>query len=72
MQIQPISNTDGYSLFIRHLPNNFYHLNIVDPNNEVHHFEGIYSNPQAAIEKGKSVIENFKFWQEKAPQQSHV
>ena len=72
MKIQPISNTDGYSLFIRHFPNNFYHLNIVDPNNEVHHFEGIYSNPQAAIAQGKSVIENFKFWQEKAPQSSKV
>ena len=59
MEIQPISNTDGYSLVIRHLPNNFYHLNIVDPNNELHHFEGVYSSFQAAIEKGKSVIENF-------------
>ena len=72
MEIQPRSNTDGYSLVIRNFPNNFYHLNIVDPNNKVHHFEGVYSSSQAAIEKGKSVIENFIFWQEKAPQQSYV
>ena len=65
MEIQPILNIDGYNLFVQNHANNLYHLNIVDANDEVHHFEGIYSSPQAAIEKGKSVIENFKFWREK-------
>jgi hypothetical protein len=65
MKIQPILNIDGYNLFIQNYANNFYHLNIVDSNDEVHHFEGIYASPQAAIEKGKSVIENFKFWRNK-------
>ena len=69
MQIQPILNIEGYSLFVQHFADNLYHLNIVDPNQEVHHFEGIYSSPQAAIEKGKSVIENFKFWREKTSKQ---
>ena len=69
MQIQPISNIEGYSLFVQHFSDNLYHLNIVDPNQEVHHFEGIYSSPQAAIEKGKAVIKNFKFWQEKTSKQ---
>lgn len=72
METQPISNIDGYSLFVRHFAHNFYHLNIVDPSNEVHHFEGIYSSPEAAIEKGKSVIENFKFWREQAPKKSQL
>lgn len=66
MEAQPLSNIDGYNLFVQNFSNNFYHLNIVDPDNVVHHFEGIYSSPQAAIEKGKSVIQNFKFWREKA------
>ena len=65
MEVQPLSNIDDYNLFVQHCANNFYHLNIVDPDNVVHHFEGIYSSPQAAVEKGKSVIENFKFWRRK-------
>lgn len=63
------SNSDDYNLSVQHFPGNLYHLNIVDPDNEIHHFEGIYSSPQAAIEKGKSVIENFKFWRGKTAQQ---
>ncbi|MEN9521163.1 MAG: hypothetical protein RLZZ381_3751 [Cyanobacteriota bacterium] len=59
------SNIKGYSLFVQHLANNLYHLNIVDPDEQVHHFEGVYSSPQAAMEKGKSVIENFIFWRKK-------
>jgi hypothetical protein len=50
---------------VQHLANNLYHLNIVDPEDRVHHFEGVYSSPQAAMEKGKSVIENFIFWRKK-------
>ena len=69
MEIQPISNIEGYSLFVQHFSDNLYHLNIVAPNNEIHHFEGIYSSPQAAIEKGTAVIENFKFWREKTSKQ---
>ena len=67
MENQPTSNSNSgdYNLSVQHFPGNLYHLNIIDPDNQVHHFEGIYSSPQAAIEKGKSVIENFKFWREK-------
>ena len=65
MEIQPISNIDGYNLFVQHYSNNLYHLNIVDPQQQLHHFEGIYSSPQAAIAKGKSVIENLIFWRDK-------
>ena len=64
MEIKSLSNVDGYNLFIQHFPGNLYHLNIVDPEDRVYQFEGIYSSPQAAIEKGQSVIENFKFWRE--------
>ena len=69
MEMHPISNVDGYNLFVQHFDNNLYHLNIVDPDHQIHHFEGIYSSPQAAIEKGKSVIENFIFWRSKAAKQ---
>ena len=65
MEIQPISNIDGYNLFVQHYSNNLYHLNIVDPQQQLHHFEGIYSSPQAAIAKGKSVIGNLIFWRNK-------
>ena len=65
MEVQPISNINGYNLFVQHYPNNLYHLNIIDPEDRLHHFEGIYSSPQAAIEKGKSVIDNFIFWRNK-------
>ena len=70
MESQLLSNIDGYNLFVQNFSNNFYHLNIVTPDNVVHHFEGIYSSPQVATEKGKSVIQNLKFWRETTPQQS--
>ncbi len=66
MKIQPTAAIDGYKLFVQHLSNNLYYLNIVDPDNKVHHFEGIYSSPKAAREQGKFVIQNFKFWREKS------
>ena len=69
MEPQILSNIDGYNLAIQHLSHNFYHLNIVDPDNVLHHFEGIYASPQAAMEKGKSVIQNFKFWRDKTSPQ---
>ncbi|MEO1670500.1 MAG: hypothetical protein AAFR77_06880 [Cyanobacteria bacterium J06631_2] len=65
METQPISNIDGYNLFVQHFANNFYHLNIVDPEEKIHHFEGVYASPQAAVAKGKSVIDNFIFWRSK-------
>ncbi|MBW4532406.1 MAG: hypothetical protein KME09_00540 [Pleurocapsa minor HA4230-MV1] len=65
METNSSSNINGYNLFVQHLANNLYHLNIVDPEDQVHHFEGVYSSPQAAMEKGKSVIENFIFWRKK-------
>ena len=65
MSTQTLSHIDGYNLSVQSFSSNFYHLNIVDPDNILHHFEGIYPSPQAAMEKGKSVIQNFNFWQEK-------
>lgn len=65
MEVQPLSQVDGYNLLVRNFDHNFYHLDIIDPDQVVHHFEGIYSSPQAAIAKGQAVIENFKFWRDK-------
>ena len=65
METQLILNINGYNLFVQHYSNNLYHLNIVDPEQQLHHFEGIYSSPQAAMAKGKSVIGNFVFWRNK-------
>lgn len=72
MEIQSISNVDGYNLFIQDFPGNLYHLNIVDPDKRVYQFEGIYSSPQAAIEKGQTVIKNFQFWRERTPKSRTV
>lgn len=65
METNSRANISGYNLFVQHLAHNLYHLNIVDPEAQVHHFEGVYSSPQAAMAKGKSVIENFIFWRKK-------
>lgn len=70
METQPILNIDGYNLFVRHFANNIYHLNIVTPEELIHHFEGIYPNPQAAIDRGKTVIENLIFLAESKPRKA--
>ncbi|MEL6493960.1 MAG: hypothetical protein AAFQ41_02405 [Cyanobacteria bacterium J06623_7] len=62
METHSVSNSHGYNLFVQHYANNLYHLKIVDPEQQLHQFEGIYPTPQAAIAKGQSVIENFIFW----------
>ena len=61
MKIQTPICIDGYSLLVCRGDGNFYSLSIVDPEAVVHSFEGIYSSPDRAIARGKSVIENLQW-----------
>lgn len=65
MKIQTLIGIDGYSLLISKGSKNSYSFSIVDREIVVHNFEGIYSNSDLAIARGKSVIENLKYWQHK-------
>lgn len=61
MKIQSLLGFNGYSLIVCHNWENLYCLSIIDRENKVHSFEGIYPNAQTAIEKGKSVIQNLEY-----------
>ena len=63
MKIQTLIGVDGYSLLISQGSKNSYSFSIVDREIVVHSFEGIYPNSTMAIARGKSVIENLKYWQ---------
>ena len=60
MKIQTPICIDGYSLLVCRGNGNFYSLTIIDPEAVFHSFEGIYSSPDRAISRGKSVIENLQ------------
>lgn len=60
MEIQTLLGINGYSLLICYFQNNLYRLNVVERSTVVHSFEGIYPTRQAAIERGKSVIQNLE------------
>ncbi|WP_036484592.1 hypothetical protein [Myxosarcina sp. GI1] len=60
MQIPTILRGDRYSLFVCQSSQNLYHLSIVEGENIVHSFEGIYPSLPTAIERGKSIIKNLK------------
>lgn len=62
MKIPTLLNTNGYSLFVYHCSRNFYRISIMNDLHQTHHFEGIYPNLQAAITRGKSVIQNLQTW----------
>ena len=57
MKIQALIGIDGYSLMVCHCSGNLYHLSIIDQENMVHDFEGIYSSLYNAIDRGKSVVQ---------------
>ena len=63
MKIQTLIGIDGYSLLISQNSKNSYSFSIIDRQIVVHNFEGIYPNLTLAIARGKSVIENLKYWQ---------
>ncbi len=60
MKIQTLLGIDGYSLLVCYCSGNLYRLNIVDQESKAYNFEGIYPTVEAAIEQGKSVIQNLE------------
>lgn len=65
MKIQTILGDDRYSLLVSQSSGNLYRLSIVEGEMAVHSFEGIYPNLQTAIDRGKSIIENLQYLQQK-------
>lgn len=68
----PILNSDGYSLFVCHCSRNLYRISIMDDSHQTYHFEGIYPNLQAAIARGKSVIQNFQAGKQNSPKRDRT
>ena len=60
MKIQTLLGINGYSLMVCHCSGNLYYLSIIKPGVTIYSFEGIYPTIQAAIERGKSVIQNIE------------
>ena len=67
MKTPALFNINGYNLFVYHCSRNLYRISIMDESQQTHHFEGIYPNLQAAVIRGKSVIENLKTWKQHTP-----
>ncbi|WP_019506836.1 hypothetical protein [Pleurocapsa sp. PCC 7319] len=64
MKIKTLLGFNEYSLIVCNESGNLYHLSIIDQENKVHNFEGIYPTLQTAIEQGKSVIQNLEYLQQ--------
>ena len=60
MKIQTLLGINGYSLMVCHCSGNLYRLIIIERDITIYSFEGIYPTIQAAIERGKSVIQNIE------------
>lgn len=63
MNIQTLIGIDGYSLLVSRGAGNLYSLSIIDREIGVHNFDGTYPNLAMAIARGRTVIENLKYWQ---------
>ena len=44
----------------------------MDESHQTHNFEGIYPNLQAAISRGKSIIQNLETWKQNTPDYNRV
>ena len=58
MKIKALIGIDGYSLMVCHCHGRLYRLSIINQENIVHNFEGVYSSLRDAINRGRSVIQN--------------
>ena len=60
MKIKALIGIDNYSLMVCHCWGNLYHLSIIERENIIHKFDGIYPNLGNAVDRGKFVIENLR------------
>ena len=58
MKIKTLLGINGYSLIVCHCSGNSYQLSIIERDQTIINFEGIYVTLQIAIDRGKSVIQN--------------
>lgn len=63
MKIQALLGINGYNLMVCQSTRNLYHFSILDRSIVVHNFDGVYPNLEAAIARGKSVIQNLGYKQ---------
>lgn len=58
MKIKALIGIDKYSLMVCHYSGNLYHLSIIDQENILYNFEGVYSSLNNAVDRGRSVIKS--------------
>lgn len=61
MKIKALIGIDSYSLMVCHCSEKLYRLSIVDSENVIYSFEGIYQTLGDAIDRGKSVIRTLNY-----------
>ncbi len=61
MKIKTLLGINGYSLIVCHCSGNSYQLSIIEQDQTIISFEGIYATLQIAIDRGKSVIQNLDY-----------
>ena len=60
MKTETLIGINGYVLMVCHCRGKLYHLSIINQENIVSSFEGIYPSLNSAIDRGKSIIENME------------
>ncbi|MCC0175526.1 hypothetical protein I4641_00835 [Waterburya agarophytonicola K14] len=60
MKIKALIGIEDYSLMVCHCSGNLYHFSIMNQENILHNFEGIYPSVENAIARGKAVVNTLK------------
>ena len=61
MKIKALIGIGDYSLMVCHCYGKLYQISIINQENIVHSFEGVYPRSSSAIARGKAVIKNLSF-----------
>ena len=61
MKIKALIGIDNYSLMVCHCYGKLYQIGIINQENIVHSFEGVYPSLSSAINRGRAVIKNLSF-----------
>ena len=62
MKIEVLIGIEDYKLMVYRSSERLYHFSIIDRENILHNFEGIYRNRESAIARGKSVM---SYWRDR-------
>ena len=61
MKIKALIGINDYRLMVCHCLGNLYHLSIINQNNLINSFDGIYPDLHNAIDRRKAVIANLSY-----------